>query len=58
MEVLAYSRKQAAEALNISLPTFDKLRKMPGFPIAKVGERVMVPKRELEEWLKEYCVNQ
>lgn len=57
MEVLIYSRRQAAEALSVSLPTFDRIRRTPGFPIAKVGGRVMVPKKALEKWIEETCAN-
>ena len=58
MEIIAYSRQQAADAMNVSGPTFDRISKMPGFPIARLGKKILIPKRELEDWLKEQCSNQ
>ena len=50
-EKLAYSAKEAAAALGISLPTFYELSNRADFPCIRVGRRVLVPMDSLKKWL-------
>lgn len=50
-EKLAYSAKEAAAALGISLPTFYELSNRADFPCIRVGRRVLVPVDSLKKWL-------
>ena len=47
------SRAGAAEATGLSERTIDSLiaDRTSGFPFAKIGSRVVIPVRELVEWL-------
>lgn len=48
------SISEAAAALGISRPTVYRLiHADDGFPIIRVGGRVLVPVRQLQEWLDE-----
>ena len=51
-EKLAYSSKEAAAALGVSLPTFYDLSNRADFPAIRVGRRVLVPVDGLRAWLK------
>lgn len=50
---IGLNRVEAAEAIGISLRTVDLLMadRTSGFPFAKIGSRVVIPMRELVEWL-------
>ena len=53
---VALDRAEAAKAISISKRMIDKLiagAPENGFPIARVGGRVVVPIRELEDWLRD-----
>ena len=50
-EKLAYSAKEAAAALGISLPTFYELSNRADFPCIRVGRRVLLPVDSLKKWL-------
>lgn len=52
MERLALNRREAAAALGVSLPVFDKLSFRDDFPVVRIGRRVLVPIDGLREWLK------
>lgn len=54
-ERLGYSRVEAAEILSVSVRTVDNLiaDKSSGFPIRRIGRKVVIPRRELELWLDE-----
>ncbi|MEM9109390.1 MAG: helix-turn-helix domain-containing protein [Planctomycetota bacterium] len=54
-ERLGYSRVEAAEILSVSVRTIDNLiaDKNSGFPIRRIGRKVVIPRRELELWLDE-----
>lgn len=52
--LLTYTRLQAAKALGLSLRTIDNLLADPGsgFPAVRVGRKVLIPIRQLEQWLE------
>lgn len=50
-EKLAYSGREAAAALGVSLPTFYELASRDDFPSLRVGRRILVPVDELRAWL-------
>ena len=51
-EKLAYSSREAAAALGVSLPTFYELASRDDFPSVRVGRRILVPVDELRAWLR------
>ena len=48
---LTYSVREATAALGVSLPTFYELANREGFPVVRVGRRVLVPVDDLRAWL-------
>ena len=49
---LAYTRKEAAAAASVSLPTIDQwLHMYNGIPSFKVGRKCLIPVKEFAEWL-------
>ena len=52
---LALTRDEAAKALGISLRSVDALiaEQASGFPVVRVGRKVLVPVQLLERWLEE-----
>ena len=45
------SRAEAAERLDISLATFDRIYKKCGLPYIQIGHSVKIPSKELDEWI-------
>ena len=54
-ERLGYSRVEAAEILSVSVRTIDNLiaDKTTGFPVWRIGRKIVIPRTELELWLDE-----
>ena len=50
---LAYTATTLAEAMCVSRPTVYRWMKLPGFPVAKLGNCVRIPARAFERWLDE-----
>ena len=50
-EKLTYSVTEAAEALGISRPTMYELIHREGFPSLRVGNRVLISRKRLAEWV-------
>ena len=50
---LALDVRGVAETLSISERTVRDLLSMPDFPFVRIGRRVLVPVRELREWLSD-----
>ncbi|MEM1099860.1 MAG: helix-turn-helix domain-containing protein [Planctomycetota bacterium] len=52
-EKLGYSRVEAAALLSVSVRTIDNLiaDQTSGFPIRRIGRKVVIPRRDLEIWL-------
>ena len=53
MEKLAFTVKEAAEAVGVSRPTIYEWMKIEGFPVARVGGCVRIPVRAFERWIEE-----
>ena len=53
MAELTYSVTEAAEVLGISRPSMYNLIHAEGFPTLKVGNRRLISKELLAEWVKE-----
>ena len=51
VEKLTYSVTEAAEALGVSRPTMYELLHREGFPSLKVGNRVLISRKRLAEWV-------
>lgn len=50
---IALTREEAADAIGVSSRMIDTLiaDRTSGFPVARIGARVVIPVRELAEWL-------
>ena len=49
---LAVSVVEAAKMLGVSRPTMYQLIRREDFPAARIGGRVLIPVKQLEEWLE------
>jgi excisionase family DNA binding protein len=49
---LAYSPKEAAELLGLHLNTIRKHIQAGNIPAKKLGQRILIPARALEDWLQ------
>ncbi len=60
METFAFTRKEAAGACNISLPTLDAYlrRQDRPMPHIRVGRKIIIPADGLREWLAEEAARQ
>lgn len=60
MEKMAYSRREAAECLNVSLPTLDIYlnRSTNPLPSIKTPRRVLIPVEGLRQWLLDEAARQ
>lgn len=54
LDKVAYTRKEAAEALSVSMPTLDKLarKQFNPLPCFHVGNKPLFPVAELHEWAR------
>ena len=51
MEKATMSVQELASQLGISLPKAYELVKQPGFPVLKIGSRILIPVDAFREWL-------
>lgn len=51
-EKLVYSVPEVAKLLGLNRVTVYKLAKQDGFPAVRIGRRIIIPKKALEEWLE------
>ena len=53
--ILGLSRDQAAASTSLSVRTVDALiaDRTSGFPVARINGRVVIPVRELADWLRD-----
>ncbi|MBQ9662701.1 MAG: helix-turn-helix domain-containing protein [Oscillospiraceae bacterium] len=51
MEKTTLSVQELAIQLGISLPKAYELVKQPGFPVLRIGARILIPKDSLMNWL-------
>ncbi|HEX3037796.1 MAG TPA: excisionase family DNA-binding protein [Oscillospiraceae bacterium] len=56
MEKMTISVQELSERLGISLPKAYELTKSAGFPVLRVGTRVLIPVEELKAWIAENAV--
>lgn len=53
MERTTMSVQELASQMGISLPKAYELVKEPGFPIIRIGTRILIPVDSYREWLRE-----
>ena len=51
-EKLTYKPVEAADILGLSLPVIYTLCKRPDFPSLHIGRSILIPRQELEEWIR------
>lgn len=51
MEKVTLSVQELAALLGISLPKAYELVKQPGFPVLKIGTRILIPVDAFKAWL-------
>ena len=51
-EIKMYSMKELQQIMHIGKNTAYKLVKLKGFPSIQIGKKILIPKSELNEWLK------
>jgi len=51
VESKTYSVREAAKVLGISLPKVYDLCHAKGFPAIRIGNRIVIPKDRLHQWL-------
>ena len=51
MEKATLSVRDLSEKLGISLPKAYELVKQPGFPVLKIGSRILIPVDAFKAWL-------
>lgn len=52
VEKLTFTAKEAAQAANVSMPTLYAWTKTAGFPVVKVGRKLVVPIDAFKRWLE------
>ena len=52
-EKLVLNLTEAAEAMGVSRPTMRLLSRVEGFPVLRIGNRVLFSKKGLERWISE-----
>jgi len=57
MNKLVYSTAEASKALNIGLNKMYALVNSKEIPSVRVGNKILIPKRELSKWLKRASSN-
>ena len=53
MEKATMSVQELASQLGISLPKAYELVKRPGFPVLRIGTRILIPVEAFREWLSD-----
>ena len=51
-EKATMSVRELSMSMGISLPKAYEFVKRPGFPVLRIGSRILIPKAAFEEWLK------
>ena len=54
-EIILYTVEDIKKMFNIGQTSAYALVNSPGFPSIKINRKILVPKNELEKWLKTYC---
>lgn len=50
-EKIVYSRGELAIAMGVSRWKVDRLIREKGFPVIRLGKRVMIPKDKFKDWM-------
>ena len=58
MEPATMSVKDLINELGVSLPVAYSLVKSRGFPTIRVGRRILIPRDEFKEWLKNNTIKE
>ena len=58
MEKITISVQELASQMGISLPKAYELTRTVGFPVIRVGTRVLIPVTEFRRWLSEHAIHQ
>lgn len=53
MEKLVITRKDVAQMLGVGQANADKILRMPGAPVIRVGRRLIIPKEPFLKWVDE-----
>lgn len=53
-EKVLVGAKEAAEMMNVSMPTFYQLAAMDGFPAFRVGKKILVSVDGLKSWVAQH----
>lgn len=54
-ETLVYTIDEFADLFKISKSMAYQIARADGFPKIRMGKRILIPKNELEQWMKEKC---
>ena len=54
MTKLLIGAKEAAEMMDVSMPTFYQMAAMEGFPSIRVGKRILVSVDGLKTWIAQH----
>ena len=57
MQKLTYTAQEAARAANVSMPTLYAWTKIAGFPVVRVGRKLVVPIDAFKRWLEEQAAS-
>ena len=49
---ITFTAKEAATSLGVSMPTFYQLAASEGFPMIRVGRKILVDAEGLQRWLE------
>jgi hypothetical protein len=56
MEKVTITRKDVTEILGIGQANADRLLRMPGAPVIRVGRRLIIPKEPFLKWVDELAI--
>lgn len=57
MDKMTMSVQELSAQMGISLPKAYELVKTPGFPIIRIGTRILIPVEAFKTWLVINCAN-
>ena len=57
MEKMVFSVREMADRLGLSMPTAYNLTKREGFPIVRLGHKILIPVADLERWLSQQATS-
>lgn len=54
-ETKFYTMSELQTLMHIGKNTAYKLVKLKGFPVIKIGKKILIPQNELNKWIDENC---